>query len=275
MIHLAVQSRLVPGDSLREKHDAALSYGFDGIELSGFPMIDLATEAVRSGVPVSAMCSGHRGWFIDPDPQQIAWAIEDMKRLLELGAELGAPLIVVPIYGRTHNLPAHCGTGRSREEDEALFLAGLREVTDHADAVGGTIVVEAINRFENSISVKVADAVRFAREMDSENVRAMADVFHMNIEEVDFGASLEAAGDMLRYVHLADSQRLEPGKGHLDFPSVFGGLARMGYDGWASMECHLSGPADEVLPEAVSVIRGHIAAAEASARPATAGAPLS
>ena len=258
MIRLAVQSRLVPGDSLREKHANALAYGFDGIELSGFPMIDLATEAVRDGVPVSAMCSGHRGWFIDPDPEQIAFAIEDMKRLLELGAELDAALIVVPIYGRTHNLPPHCGTGRTREEDEALFLHGLREVSQHADRVGGRIVVEAINRFENSISVKVADAVRFARLIDSPNVRAMADVFHMNIEEVDFGASLESAGEMLAYVHLADSQRLEPGKGHLDFDSVFGGLTRMGYDGWASMECHLSGPAEDVLPAAVEFIRSRI-----------------
>ena len=63
-----MQSRLVPGTSLREKHANALSYGFDGIELSRSPMIEAAEEAVRDGVPVSAMCSGHRGWFIDPDP---------------------------------------------------------------------------------------------------------------------------------------------------------------------------------------------------------------
>jgi sugar phosphate isomerase/epimerase len=267
MIKLAVQSRLVPGESLREKHDNALAYGFEGIELSGFPMIDLATEAVRDGVPVSAMCSGHRGWFIDPDPQQIEFAIADMKRLVELGAELGAPLIVVPIYGRTHNLPEHCGTGRTRAEDEALFVRGLREVTAHADRVGGQILVEGINRFENSISVKVADAVRFATEMASPNVRAMADVFHMNIEEVDLGASLEAAGDMLAYVHLADSQRLEPGKGHLDFHSVFSGLVRMGYDGWTSMECNLSGPAEEVLPRSVEFIRSRIAEAATDESP--------
>lgn len=116
MIRLAVQSRLVPGDSLREKHERALSYGFDGIELSGFPMIELAREAVRDVVPVTAMCSGHRGWFIDPDPAQIAACLEDVETLLGLSAELdGAPLIVVPIYGRTNRLP-DCGTGRSPGE---------------------------------------------------------------------------------------------------------------------------------------------------------------
>lgn len=264
MIRLAVQSRLVPGASLRAKYETALRYGFDGLELSGSPMIDLAREALRDRVPVSAMCSGHRGWFIDPDPAEIAACRADVKTLLELGAQLEAPLIVVPIYGRTHNLPPHCGTGRTREEDRVLWLDGLREATDHADRVGGSLLVEAINRFENSISVTVEDAVGFARDMGSDRVRAMADVFHMNIEEVDLGAALEAAGEMLGYVHLADSQRLEPGRGHMPWDSVFTGLRRMGYDGYASLECNLSGPAEHVLPTAVRFLRTAIDRADAN-----------
>lgn len=263
MIRLSVQSRLLPGTSLREKYDAALRYGFDGMELSGYPMISLAEEAVRDQIPVSALCSGHRGWFIDPDPRLVDECRHDAKILVELSAALdGAPLIVVPIYGRTNNLPAHCGTGRTRDEDRALWLEGLREVSAHATSVGGHVVVEAINRYENSISVKVADAVAFAREMQTPNVRAMGDVFHMNIEEIDLGDALASMGDALAYVHLADSQRLEPGKGHLPWDSVFSGLAGMGYAGYASMECNLSGPAEEVLPAAVRFVRDGIARAE-------------
>jgi sugar phosphate isomerase/epimerase len=232
-----------------------LAYGFDGLELSGFPMIDLAREALRDGVPVTAMCSGHRGWFIDPDPEQVRLAIEDMKVLLELGAQIDAPLIVVPIYGRTANLPPHCGTGRSREEDEALFLRGMEEVIAHAERVGGRLLLEAINRFENSVCVTLADSIRFVERLGSPQVRVMGDVFHMNIEEADMGASLDAAGERLGYLHLADSQRLEPGQGHLDFENVFGGLARIGYDGYASLECTLSGPAEETLPRAAAFLR--------------------
>ncbi len=270
MIRLSVQSRLLPGDSLREKYENARSYGFDGMELSHFPMIEAAEEAVRDGVPVTAMCSGHRGWFIDPDPAEIEACKFDSKRLLELSAELHAPLIVVPIYGRTHNLPPHCGTGRTRDEDRALWLEGLREVTDHAEQVGGSLLVEAINRFENSLSVKVAEAAGFARDMNSANVRAMGDVFHMNIEEVDMGEALLAQRDMIAYLHLADSQRLEPGKGHLDLENVFRGLVRMDYDGYASLECSLSGPAEAVLPAAVDFLRARIAAAEAAVSSASA-----
>jgi sugar phosphate isomerase/epimerase len=271
MTRLSVQSRLVPGASLRERHEAARRYGFDSMELSGFPMIELAEEALRDGLQISAMCSGHRGWFIDPDPQQIAFAIADMKRLVELGAELDSPLIVIPIYGRSANLPPHCQTGRTPAEDEALFLEGIGEVARHAEKVGGRLLLEAINRFENSVCVKVADSLRFVELIGSPSLSVMGDVFHMNIEEADMGASLEAAGERLGYLHLADSQRLEPGKGHLAFDSVFEGLSRMGYDGYASMECSLSGPAEQVLPAAVDFLRGRIAAAAGSA---TAGATV-
>jgi len=172
------------------------------------------------------------------------------------------PLIVVPIFGRTNALPG-CGTGRTLAEDEELWRRGLRETTDHAERVGGRLVVEGINRYENSLSVTLADAVRWAREMDSPSVAAMGDVFHMNLEEADLEASFVEAGDMLAYVHLADSQRLEPGRGHLDFASVFRGLSRIGYDGWASMECNLSGDPEEVLPAAVSFLRERIGATHA------------
>jgi len=259
MLKLAIQSRLVPGRSLREKRENALRYGFDGIELSHFPMIEAAEEALRDGVPVSAMCSGHRGWFIDPDPDEIRACLEDVKRLLELGSQLDAPLIVVPIFGRTNALP-DCGTGRSLDEDRDLWRRGLREATEHAERVGGRLLVEAINRYENSLSVTLADAVGWADEMASPNVRAMADVYHMNIEEADLGASLERAGDMLAYVHLADSQRLEPGMGHLDFGSVFAGLERIGYDGWGSLECNLSGDPGDVLPRSVAFLREQLEA---------------
>ena len=262
MTRFAIQSRLIPGSSLQAKYDAARRFGFDGLELSGAPMIALAQEAVRDRVPVSAMCSGHRGWFIDPDPALIRACLEDVKVLLELSAELDAPLIVVPIYGRTNSLPPHCGTGRTPDEDRSLWLEGLREATDHAEKVGGRLLVEAINRFENSVSVRVADAVGFAREMASPNVRAMGDVFHMNIEEVDIGAAFESMGEMLAYVHLADTQRLEPGRGHLPWANVFDGLVRSRYDGYASLECSLSGPADEVLPAAVAFLREQLHAAQ-------------
>ena len=254
MTLLSIQDRLVPGSSIREKFDNARRYGFDAIELNESPVPEHAEEAIRDGVTVSAICAGYRGWLIDPDPEGISLARSDIKRLLELGAELGAGEIVIPIYGRTRNLPNN-GTGRSREEDERIFLEGMRELAEHAERVGGLLYLEAIHRYENDLCVTVADSLRYRELIGSPAVRTMGDVFHMNIEEADPGASLERAGEALGYVHLADSQRLEPGQGHLDFRPVFAALDRIGYQGYASLECRLSGDAESVLPRSVEFLR--------------------
>jgi sugar phosphate isomerase/epimerase len=164
----------------------------------------------------------------------------------------------LPIYGRNRKFPG-MDTGRTPDEDDALWRDALTRAARRADAVGARILVEPINRYENSVVVTIADAVRWAAETGSDRVRPMADVFHMNIEEADMATAIESVGTRLGYVHLGDSQRLEPGRGHLSWDEVFGALARIGYDGWATMECNLSGPPETVLPEAARFVRERIA----------------
>ncbi len=257
---LSIQDRLVPGGSVREKAENARGYGFDAIELSEPRVAEHAEEAIRDGVAVSALCGGYRGWLIDPDEGQIRLARSDIGRLLELAADLGTGVIVVPIYGRTRNLPDN-GTGRTEEEDERIFIEGMRELAAHAERVGGYLILEAINRYENDLCVKLADSIRLREAIGSQAVRTMGDVFHMNIEEADLGKALEEAGDTLGYVHLADSQRLEPGQGHTDFKRVFAALDRIGYRGYSSLECRLSGDPQDVLPRSVEFLRKQMTAA--------------
>ena len=88
----------------------------------------------------------------------------------------------------------------------------------------------------------------------------------MNIEESDMAASLEIAMPHLGYVHLSDSNRREPGQGHVDFVEVFSVLRRNDYEGWATMECILSDPEDpDCLRRATSVVRSAMAQSEMAA----------
>jgi sugar phosphate isomerase/epimerase len=64
----------------------------------------------------------------------------------------------------------------------------------------------------------------------------MPDVFHMNIEDAHIGDALARHAKLVKYIHFADSNRLAPGQGHLDFNDVFQGLEKAGFDGWASIE---------------------------------------
>jgi sugar phosphate isomerase/epimerase len=180
---------------------------------------------------------------------------------LELAGELGCGCVVVPIWGRTRNLPG-IATGRTREEDETIFVEAMTGLARVAERCGSRLFIEPINRYQNDVCVTIADALRLRERIASPAVFIMADVFHMNIEEADLGESIIAAGRWLGHVHLADSQRLEPGKGHLDLRPVFGALARIGYDGYASFElAALSGDADAVLPSSVAYVRERLRAA--------------
>ncbi len=255
-MRIGIQDRLVPGATLRVKYEAARRFGFDALELSERPAFDEARIAIREGIPVTAIAGGYRGWLIDPDPDLVAAARADIAALLDLAGDLGTGIVVVPIWGRTRNLPG-IATGRTREEDEALFLDGLRPLAQHAERVGARIFLEPLNRYQNDVCVTINDAIRLRDLVDSAAVSVVGDTFHMNIEESDMAASLAHAGERLGYVQLADSQRFEPGAGHIDFASIFSALAKFGYDGDISVECaSLSGDPEVVLPRAATLMRG-------------------
>jgi sugar phosphate isomerase/epimerase len=259
---LGIQDRLVPGATLREKYEAIRRFGFDGLELSERPAFDEARLAIREKIPVTAIAGGYRGWLIDPDPEMITAARTDIAMLVDLAGELGTGIVVVPIWGRTRNLPG-IATGRTRDEDETLFLEGLRPIAEHAERAGARIFVEPLNRYQNDVCVTIADALRLRDAVDSPALFVVGDTFHMNIEEADMPASLADAGEKLGYVQMADSQRFEPGAGHIDFPSIFSALAGMGYEGDIGIECAaLSGDAEIVLPRTAALIRDLIRESE-------------
>ena len=101
---------------------------------------------------------------------------------------------------------------------------------------GPCVALEALNRYETHLLRTLADADELRRMIDSPSVQLMADVFHMNIEEDSIAASVRAHAGHIVHVHLADSQRREPGSGHLDFAAVFEALADNGYAGALTME---------------------------------------
>jgi sugar phosphate isomerase/epimerase len=67
-------------------------------------------------------------------------------------------------------------------------------------------------------------------------VKLMPDLFHMNIEDASFRESFEAAREFITYVHVADSNRLAPGWGHLPFDEIFSILSDIGYQGYLTVE---------------------------------------
>ncbi|HYH56059.1 MAG TPA: sugar phosphate isomerase/epimerase family protein, partial [Anseongella sp.] len=82
----------------------------------------------------------------------------------------------------------------------------------------------------------VPEGVALMKKIDMPNMMLMPDVFHMNIEDRGIGSELAGNIGYIKYIHMADSNRLAPGQGHIDFPAIFKQLLRAGYDGWVSVE---------------------------------------
>ena len=98
------------------------------------------------------------------------------------------------------------------------------------------IAVEPLRRTESNIINRVADAVALCGRVEHPSVWPLADLFHM-AEEGEPSASVAAVASSLAHVHVADSGRVPPGRGEMDFRSFLGALAEGGYRGRVSVEC--------------------------------------
>jgi sugar phosphate isomerase/epimerase len=242
---LAIQENLVPGDDLAEQLEVALGAGFDGLELRDAARPDL--EALRGRAPTA--CPALDGWLGDFDAAARGRARDGLRRQLDGIVALGGRGVVTPAaWGMfTRRLPPFDEPPRTPEEDREVLLAGLAELGEHAEQTGAVLLLEPLNRYEDHMVNTVAQAAELVAAAGSPGVRILADTYHMNIEEDDLCAALRSVADVLGAVHLSDSNRHQPGTGHVPFPAIVATLGEIGFDGVLSVECRLRGePAEAV-----------------------------
>ncbi len=263
---LSCQEQLLPGATLPEKYDFAVGAGFDGIELRARGAGHFAARlpelraAARAGVVMRTVCpdTGHFIGHFDAELRRDA--IDQLRAQLSVIAELGGDGVLTPAsWGMfSRRLPPFTPP-RGPEEDRAVLLEALVELSAHAAAEGVWLALEPINRYEDYLLNRLDQAVELGQEAGRrsghDSVRVVADLFHMNIEEDDLARAITAAGSRIALVHVDDSNRLQPGTGHLDFPAVFAALKDIGYDGWLTLECRLRGTPETALPGTTRFLR--------------------
>ena len=80
----------------------------------------------------------------------------------------------------------------------------------------------------------------------------------MNIEERFIEDSIIRAGDDLGYIHFADSNRLAPGLGHVDFSSVLSALNEISYAGAIGVEILPKPDHHQAAKQAIEFLRSII-----------------
>ncbi|PZQ96119.1 MAG: epimerase [Cereibacter sphaeroides] len=113
----------------------------------------------------------------------------------------------------------------------AASIEVMARVAEKAAASNITLGMEVVNRYETNMINTAAQAVEYCRRVGAPNVKVHLDVYHMNIEEADAVAAIEATGKYLGYFHTGESHRGYMGTGSIDLKSVFTALTRIGYAG--------------------------------------------
>lgn len=266
-MELAVQDNLVPGETPAEKLANVAACGITAIE-PWFSYVESAGSefavALRdSPVRVRSVCDDPRrylGIYDDTHAERLGEA----RRALDTYAELGAETVIsIGVFG-----PAQAGHSWEAEAD--VYVDVLQQLGEHIAPAGITLVIECLNRYETHFINTLAQGTGIAKRVDRPNVKVLADFFHMNLEEADISASLQEAGEYVAHVHLADSNRFVPGRGHLDFGPGLRYLRESGYDGVLAMECCL-GPRWRLLGHHGADFVAEISSAAAFIRGMTTG----
>lgn len=214
--------------------------GFSQVELhvrdpKGLDLGSLVQALEGTSLQVSTLGTG-QAYTLDglsfacSDAAVRAEAVKRIKAHIQLAQILGAKVIIGTIKGRL---------GSAAEGRQAAYrhvVDSLLCCLEEAERCGVQLCVEAINRYEADFLNTAAEAVSFIEQFGSKQVGLLLDTFHMNIEEACLMGPIRQYAEYLFHVHLADSNRLAPGWGHLDFPSLLRELSAAGYRGSLGLE---------------------------------------
>ena len=223
---VSIREGMVRGETLAEKLAWLEAVGLDAVELHAatlaLPVEEIVAAFAASPMAVSAIEGIPR--LVSAEPAEREAAKQTIRDRLTLAGRLGAVgVLVVPQFGRVPALPDLAPLAGGADLERDLLIAQLRELAPAARDAGVSLFLEPLNRYEAYVVNRLAQGVAIAEQVGPE-VGIMADFFHMGIEEADIPASIRAAADRIVYVHVADSNRLQPGRGHLDFRPGFRAL---------------------------------------------------
>jgi sugar phosphate isomerase/epimerase len=212
--------------------------GYDGVELFARNPRELDQSAIaaaiqRHGLVVPEISTGPASEdglsLTDPDRAVRQRALERLRDYVDMASRWGAQMHLGRIRGSVPDGPAAAEAWTQMKE-------GFLQTAEYGQSRGVRVLLEPQCRFQGNTLLSVAEGIAFMRDLGHPNLGIVADTFHMNIEDVSLPASLVAAKPYLTHMHFADSNRLYPGGGHINFREILEALRLIGYDRFITME---------------------------------------
>ena len=236
--------------------DWAAASGLDGVELvisdySNLPppaLEDLRRKLDARSLAVSTISTGgayHReGLSLTAADESVRKkAAARVREHIDAAKMLGSKVTLGLLRG--------VGSQASLNEEKKRLAQQLAELDVYASQHKVTLLLEPINRYEVKLLNSLSDTVRFIDALKGTgSLKVLWDVFHANIEDLEFADEIARYAAHIGHVHLADNNRAFPGYGKFDFAGILSCLARNGFDGFASFEC-LNAPDVETVKRKV------------------------
>jgi hydroxypyruvate isomerase len=232
---------------LLKRPDAARQAGFDAVEFwwpFGEPTppdgdVDMFIHAIRdAGVQLSGlnfmagdMPGGDRGILSDP---ALTTAFRDnVDVAVDIAERLGTRAFNALYGNRIEDV--------APELQDDTAAGNLGYAAKAAQRIGATVLIEPVSGAPRYPIRTAADAVRIVDRVREgsghDNVRMLADLYHLYVNGDDVAAALAAHAGRVGHVQIADAPgRGEPGTGEIPLGEHLRALLDHGYDGYIGLE---------------------------------------
>ncbi|UII22262.1 sugar phosphate isomerase/epimerase family protein [Fulvivirga ligni] len=117
------------------------------------------------------------------------------------------------------------------------IIAAIKQLSAYAKTKDILLTYEACNHYEVPFLHTAEELIYIIEQAEVDNVKAVLDSFHMNIDEPDPQKALaNFPADLLYSYHVSDSGRGGIGTGHIDFEEHYNLLKKSGFDGLVCFE---------------------------------------
>ena len=228
----------VLGPDLPQAVRVAAELGFDAFELFP-PSLDAIDEEILDQsidefeIPVSTIGTGggavSQGLTLtDDNPEIRDQAMDYVRRIIEIAGDRGAAAIIGSMQGRAGD----------RDSVDVLNQLGelLSELGEYALKWDQPLFYEPLNRYETDLINQLDEAADWLNRFDANNVQLLADLFHMNIEEVCVPTAILENGEKIGHVHFVDTNRQAMSRGHLDPLPIVEALQKIDFSGYLAVE---------------------------------------